>query len=91
MKRLLSLIICTIVFVGCFPLNAFASNYEITPYYNNAQRTSTTFDINENGVATVKTFISGYSHTTTGATIRIKLQKNFYSSSGTMLLLGPMK
>ena len=63
--------------IGCIPISAFASNFGMTPYYNNVQRTSTTFDINESGVATVKTFMNGYPDTTTGATIKIKIQKRF--------------
>lgn len=76
MKKILSAIVCVIVLIGCIPLSVFASE-AITPYYNNVVRQSTLFDIDENGIATVKASYVGQSGVTTGATIKTKIQKRF--------------
>ena len=76
MKKILSAIICVVVLIGCIPINTFAVG-EISPYYNNTQRTTTNFTISDSGVAKVRISYNGYKDTTTGATIKTKIQKSF--------------
>ena len=77
MRKIISIIICTVVFIGCIPIGALAFAGEISTYNNATLQTNTFFTINNSGIATVTTDYTGYKSITRGATINIKIQKRF--------------
>ena len=77
MKKLLTLIVCCIIVSSCFPLSVSAQNDVATPFYNNILSRNTRFDIDSSGNAIVVTSYDGQKGITTGATIKIKIQKRF--------------
>ena len=73
MKKICLVMAFIFIFVGGFAEVISASG--ITPYYNNAVNTSTSFYISDDGEADVSVFYTGRSGITTGATICIKIEK----------------
>ena len=76
MKKILSIIICTVVFMGCVPICSFAGE-DVVPYSNNTLHTYFAFNIDDNGKASVFAEYVGYTGITTGATIKTKIEKRF--------------
>ena len=77
MKKTILTIICTFILLGSVPLTALAFGEKISTFNNNVTQTNTSFNINSQGLATVTTDYTGYKSITTGATIKIKIQKRF--------------
>ena len=73
MKKLCLILALIFIGAGCFSNTALASN--ITPYYNNTINTETVFAVMSNGEANVSVYYEGHSSITTGATVRIKIEK----------------
>ena len=76
MKKIISLVICMVIVFSSLGISSLASS-EITPYYNNVADVETQFNIDSNGTARVIVFYDGDPDTITGATIKIKIQKQF--------------
>ena len=80
MKKLVSLLLSCVFLFGAFSTVSYAesdSAYEVMPRLNNTAITNTGFMIDDNGIATIKVSYVGYEGITTGATIKVKLQKRF--------------
>lgn len=80
MKKTICFILCCTFLIASFGATSYASaevEYPIMPRLNNTASTNTTFVIDSNGAATIKVSFIGFEGITTGATIKIKLQKQF--------------
>ncbi|MBO5206604.1 MAG: hypothetical protein J6C09_03360 [Clostridia bacterium] len=79
MKKCFETILCLVVCI-CSMLtvsHAASDEYSLSPRYNNTVYETTAFVIDDSGKATVSVSYVGYSGITSGATIKIKLQKKF--------------
>lgn len=76
MKKILSIIVCMVVLVGCVPIHSFATE-KVVPYDNNTLSTYSVFNIDDNGTASIFAEYVGYIGITTGATIKTKIEKRF--------------
>ena len=79
MKKTICLLISLTIFFNltAIAVSANTDNTEISPYLNNVVSTNTSFEIEDDGTAKIKVGFVGYKNITTGATIRIKIQKRF--------------
>lgn len=80
MKKIICLLLSCVFLFGAFSTVSYAetgSAYEVMPRLNNTAITNTGFVIDDNGTATIKVSYIGYEGITTGATIKVKLQKKF--------------
>ena len=76
MKRVIALLMCIVLAVCALGINTLADT-GISPRLNNVALKNSYFEINSNGTATVRATYSGDSDVITGATIKIKIQKQF--------------
>lgn len=80
MKKTIYLILCCMFMVGSLGTISYAAtgdDYVAMPRFNNTATTNTDFTIDGNGKATIQVSFVGYEGITTGATIKVKLQKKF--------------
>lgn len=80
MKKIICLVLCCVFSLGAFSTVSYAAtndDYAVMPCLNNTAITNTGFVIDDNGTATIKVSYIGYEGITTGATIKVKLQKKF--------------
>ena len=80
MKKTICVMLCCIFLLGTFETVSYAAtndNYSVKPYLNNTAITNTSFVIDDNGTATIRVSFVGYEGITTGATIKVRLQKKF--------------
>ena len=75
MKRVIALLMCIVLAVCALGINTLADT-GISPRLNNVADVGMQFSIDSNGTAKVVAFFDGDS-TTTSATIKIKIQKQF--------------
>ena len=76
MKKIVTLLVCTLMLLSILPLSALADE-GITPYYNNIALKDTHFEIDSNGTAAVRATFRGDRNVITSATVKIKIQKKF--------------
>lgn len=80
MKKFICLLLSCVFLFGAFSTVSYAATNDtnaVMPRLNNTAIVDTGFVIDENGVATIKVSFVGYEGITTGATIKVKLQKRF--------------
>ena len=75
MKKLTAIVLCLVAVFGCMGVNAFAEAEAITPRYDNAVNTNSSFTIFENGTAIVSIGYDGYVSETPSVRITTTLQK----------------
>ena len=76
MKKIVSLFICALLFIGVLPISSFAAvggGNVVMPMYNNVANVTGRFVIEE-GVAKITVGYVGYTNITTSARITTKLQ-----------------
>ena len=78
MKRFVTFFITFVFCIACFGItvNAAAREDIVLPMYNNTAVATTTFNINENGVASVSVSYGGKYGQSVSAVITSKIQKN---------------
>ena len=80
MKKFICLLLSCVFLCGAFSTVSYAATNDtnaVMPRLNNTAIVDTGFVINDNGLATIKVSFVGYEGITTGATIKVKLQKRF--------------
>lgn len=75
-KRLISFAML-VVMLFAMAIPSFATENEISPYYNNTDTTEAVFVIDENGKASVSFTCFGYDGITTNIVVETKIQKKF--------------
>lgn len=84
MKRIITLILTAVILFAAVIVPISAVNYDdqIAPCYNNTIKTSTIFQISEDGLATAILDYTGYSNYTTDATITCHIEKSRWLIGG---------
>ena len=76
MKKLIAMLVCIFTLISVFSVSVMA-DASISPRYNNVAFKDSYFEIANDGTATVRATYSGDDDIITGATIKIKIQKQF--------------
>lgn len=82
MKRIITLILTTVILftLVIIPISAVNYDNQVAPCYNNTMKTSATFQIANDGLASITLNYIGHPTKVTGATITCSVQKS--TSSG---------
>ena len=78
MKRIITLILTTVILftLVIIPISAVNYDEQVSPYYNNTMRASATFQIADDGIATITLKYTGKPSNVSGATITSYIQKS---------------
>lgn len=88
MKRILTMILTTVILFTLVAIPVSAVNYDdqVAPCYNNTMQTTTNFNISETGLASVNLKYIGHPAKATGATITCSVEKS--TSTGWVTVSG---